>query len=142
MIRRIEKEFEMSNLLSNHTYDKNTRRVTFTYKNRLNVQLNLKLEYPFRSPENIHINGRKIYYNKIGNHRALVKYFNVQCLCCKSMICPNNWKCTYRFEKLIEEYEMYKTIARGSLVLDYLEKEHIVPTEILHIIARFCGDKL
>lgn len=142
MIRRIEKEFKMTDNLSNHTYDKNTRKLTFTYKNRLNVQLNLKLEFPFRPPENLHINGRKIYYNKIGNRQSLAKYFNIKCLCCESIICPNNWKCIYRFEKLIEEYEIFKTMARSSLVLHHLEKNHIAPTEILHIIARFCGDKL
>jgi len=142
MIRRIENEFKMSDILSNYQYDEYTRKIIFTYKNRLNVQLDLKLEYPFRSPENLHINGHKIRYYKIGNSQALVKYFNVQCLCCDSIICPNNWKCTYRFEKIIEEYEMYKTISRCSIVLHHLEKKHILPSEILYIIARFCGDKL
>jgi len=142
MIRRIQKEFEMSDILSNHTYHENTRILTFTYKNRLNIQLNLKREYPFRPPENLHINGRKISYYKIGNSQALIKYFNVQCLSCESILCPNNWKCTYRFEKLIEEYEMYKTISRCSLVLDHFERYEKLPSEILHIISSFCGDKL
>jgi hypothetical protein len=142
MIRRIKKEFETSNILSNSEYNEDTKKLTFTYKNCLNVMITLNIHYPFRPPENLHINARKIYYSKIGNGQALLKYFNIVCLCCESILCPNNWNCTYRFEKIMEEYEIYKTISNGSVVLDYIEKNNLLPSEILHIIARFCGDKL
>ena len=47
MIRRIKKEFETSNILSNSEYNEDTKKLTFTYKNCLNVMITLNIHYPF-----------------------------------------------------------------------------------------------
>lgn len=136
MNKRIKHEFEKSSILSHYHYNEKTKEITFLYKNSIFVKLDID-NYPFRPPNNLHINGKKIHYYQMGITSSLKKYFDVTCLCCLSTICSYNWKCTCNFEMIMKEYELFKQIAHSSIVLNYFEKRNKLPNELLRIIASF-----
>ena len=141
MMRRLKNEFEKNDDLSQYEFNKITNELTFIYKNKSHVKLKLKT-YPFSPPKNLHINNKIINYMNLGNKPMLKKYFNVYCLCCISITCPNNWSCMKSINDIMKEYISYKTLINTSMVFYYLEKKTIIPDEIIEIIAQFCGNKI
>ena len=69
-----------------------------------NISINIKVEkilYPFRSPKVKINNYDYIYIISTCNTKYITKLFGHMCLCCKSILCSNNWAPIYNLEKII-----------------------------------------
>ena len=63
--------------------------------------------FPFRPPKNLMVNNIKVEYFRlpINIKKKLYKFFKIYCLCCSSILCENNWKISYNFLKIVNEYK-------------------------------------
>jgi len=87
--------------------------------------------YPFTPPK-IFINDDN--YNKFLNLRSLrfnsvLKYMKgYECLCCKSIICQNNWSPGYTIKNLINEIDNNKKIKQNifkKLLIDQIKMKYL-----------------
>lgn len=66
--------------------------------------------YPFVPPK-VFINKKHIlHYYKIINiyfNTLLKKYTGMDCFCCKTILCSNNWMPTYNFIHILDEFNEY-----------------------------------
>lgn len=66
--------------------------------------------YPFVPPK-VFINKKYIlHYYKITNRYfniLLKKYTEMDCFCCNTILCSNNWKPTYKFIHILDEFNEY-----------------------------------
>ena len=77
--------------------------------------------YPFTCPSKLSINGNNLFdfYRSIQNSNKLL--FRSECLCCKSLLCMNNWACNKTIEDIIKEVKMvitYKDLYIQRLLLN------------------------
>ena len=59
------------------------------------IVITLPREYPFKMPSSVYVNGINYKTMLIMSEKRineyLVKYYGHECLCCSSIMCPNNW---------------------------------------------------
>jgi hypothetical protein len=83
----------------------------------------LDQNYPFRSPKYFFVNN--INYKKklcFINSKLLVylkKIYGIDCLCCNSLFCNNNWSPGNRLEQIINEYND-NVLIKKNIVKHYL----------------------
>lgn len=137
MIRRLSNEILKSEKISHSNYDSESGDFTFSYTDKYFVSINIPKGYPFYPPKNLTLNYKKIVYYRKGDAEIINKYFNIFCICCVSKLCPNNWNPSIKLEDLIDEYERFKTIINGSLVIRHFIKNNYLNDDIIKIIVGF-----
>ena len=131
--KRINYEYKQSLHMSDlYIYENN---VSFIYKDRYIFSFLIPNSYPFYPPKNITVNFKNLLYHELGNKSVIRKYFNISCLCCKSISCANNWLPTTTLEKIAVEYELFKDIINCSMVIPKLEK--MLPFDITKQIVTY-----
>ena len=71
-------------------------------------QLNITKEYPFHAPSTLKINYKDYRFNYLKIHsektlKELKEFMEFDCLCCSSILCPENWSPAVRLVKIIDE---------------------------------------
>lgn len=130
--RLINEVKKSKNITHFEVYENN---VSFMYKEKYLFSLVIPSSYPFYPPKNISVNYNRIQYHNMGNIDIIRQYFKMRCLCCTSFACANNWLPTHSLEKIADEYERYKGIINGSIVIGYIKKQ--LPDDILHHIVNY-----
>ena len=106
--------------------------VTF-YINGYKYLFEVSQNYPFTVPK-LFING--IHHNDFFNlkserFRKLIKYVsNIDCLCCNSYLCYNNWAPAITFSNIIDQINDYKTIKYliiYKIILDKIKEKYLNP---------------
>ena len=133
----------------NYSYFPDTNTIRFVKNNNL-YSINID-NFPFRPPKNLMVNNVKIEYFKLPMNikKNLFKFFNIYCLCCSSILCQNNWKITYNFLKIVNEYEFnvqlinyiknYEIIKKSDLYkripneIDFVIMDYLKPTKNLFL---------
>lgn len=88
--------------------------------NNNNYNILLHKDYPFKSPNRIFFNG--IDYKQILSIRELrisnylKKYYGLDCLCCSSIICINNWIPTSNISHIINDINNTRRIKKEILL--------------------------
>jgi hypothetical protein len=76
-------------------------------------------EYPFRPPVTVSVNHihfkRYLEVKSPKTLNELRKYYNINCLCCGSISCNNNWTPAVDILRFISEYNNIKKVRRGIL---------------------------
>lgn len=93
------------------------------YKNLL-IEINFIGFFPFQKPD-VLINNK--YYNNILifndpffiNH---LKKLNINCLCCESILCTNNWSPMFGIINILDEIKKNHTLINNIIILKYLNK--------------------
>jgi hypothetical protein len=116
-------------------YDNNI--VNVFYKDRCFISFNIPNYYPFRPIENFMVNNKPVHYYKLGNRHNVRKYFDIQCICCKSLLCYENWKLTKTVKDILDEYDNFKDILNASVLFYYIERKKNLPLDILYVIASY-----
>ena len=104
-LKRIKRELSLFDTIDTIVYklymDKNLFVLEMTYKKKY-LKVFFCKTYPFKPPYSIFVNDINIdtIYKKIMQKNNDIK----ECLCCKSLLCPNNWSAnlTFRFNVLKE----------------------------------------
>ena len=116
-------------------YDNNI--VNVFYKDRCFISFKIPNYYPFRPIENLMVNNKPVHYYKLGNRHNVRKYFDIQCICCKSLLCYENWKLTNTIKDILDEYDNFKDILNASVLFYYIERKKNLPLDILYVIASY-----
>lgn len=103
-----------------------------TFKRKNNIYtFNIPSNYPF-TPPRLTINGQSLstlYDLKTNRFRHILKYINgMDCFCCNSYLCKNNWGPAITFDKIISQIETFKTIKYRiflKLILDKIKEKYL-----------------
>lgn len=112
LYKRVNKEIELLkekyNIL-NYSENYNEIIIHIDYDN---IKIILNDHYPFKPP--------KMYINDIDYIQYLVNLQNTKadklkeldeiCLCCKTILCHNNWKPAFKITQIIDEYDRFNLI--------------------------------
>ena len=106
--------------------------ILVSFKKLQNTYLfNIPSNYPFTSPR-LYINGMEHnrFFNLASNRfTSVLKYISgLDCLCCHSLLCKNNWSPAVTMEHVInemEEYKNYKYLIFIKLILDKIKKKYL-----------------
>jgi hypothetical protein len=113
--------------------------VYFLYKNQ-KVTVFLTIYYPFNPPKKVLINGidynGKIDVSKETNE-YFKKYMNINCMCCDTYLCMNNWSPTFYLIDIVDEYLIRKNIDNTIKKLNMIKYNTIFPCEIIKYIRKF-----
>lgn len=131
--KRLLKEINSTNDITNFEQFENN--ISFVYKDQYLFSLTIPIGYPFYPPKNIYVNYIKVQYFDRGNMEIIRKYFKIKCLCCTSITCGNNWLPTHSLIKIAKEYDRYKGIINGSIVLRHIESK--LPQDVLYHIVNY-----
>jgi len=88
--------------------------------------------YPFNPPK-LYVNGKSIlFYHKIINfqfNKSLKKYIGINCFCCESILCDNNWGPSLTFTSILDELNIYKDVRHQILIriiLDVIKRKYLI----------------
>lgn len=137
MLKRLNNEFKKSKKLSHYSYDSENKEVSFVYNDERMISMNIPNAYPFYPPKNLQVNYQPIVYFQLGNREMIRKYFDIQCICCESIMCGYNWKVLTQLEDIVDEYIKYRAVINASLLFGHMERKHTVPIEMIRHIATF-----
>lgn len=134
-LRRAQKDLD--GIADAYEYNIEDHTVTFQYENK-NIIMQLS-HFPFRPPK-LQINNKPLMYGPCAFPRRLWDRYMVlnpdKCMCCKSILCANNWTPSFRIKHVLEEYTTFtdklKTIAK-ILVFEH----SFLPDDIIREIITF-----
>lgn len=124
----------------NYSYFPDTNTISFIKNNNL---YSMSIDnFPFRPPKNLMVNNIKVEYFKlpINIKNNLYKFFKIYCLCCSSILCENNWKISYNFLKIINEYEFNVQLINYIKNYEIIKKSDLykkIPNEIDFVIMDY-----
>jgi hypothetical protein len=119
MIKRINREItELKKIYNN--IDIIDNKITIDNKTII-----LTKYYPFECPK-VYIN-EKIYNtflltSNIQINNILQTYFNINCLCCSSILCHNNWIAKYGIHNILNEISFVNNIKKDIKYIIFLKK--------------------
>lgn len=140
MRRRLNNELRQSDIIAHTNFDETNKELTFTYDNSSFVTITIPTSYPFYPPNQLHVNYQPIIYYHLGNKRIIWKYFDIRCICCTSITCPENWAPCRTLEHIMEEYYRFKFIINASMVIGYIEQKNKLPYDMIKYIVTFIND--
>ena len=94
----LKKSFDFNLIVNNDSLDViiNTK-----YNNNKSlIHIHLFNDYPFICPD-VYLNGKP--YRKLLEKISIKNNISSKCLCCKTILCPNNWKPGYKISNIIDE---------------------------------------
>tara|TARA_B110001469_G_C9437170_1_gene221727 strand:+ start:215 stop:664 length:450 start_codon:yes stop_codon:yes gene_type:complete len=123
-------------LESCHEYNHNNQLKVII--NNINFTAKLSSQYPFRAP-NLFIND--ISYLKILRFKTKeLKDMKIDCLCCKSLTCTNNWAPSKKVNDIIEEFFYNRKIIKkiiGKWFLTEICIKYNIALELEYYIGDF-----
>ena len=104
--------------------------VSISRKNNIYI-FNIPNYYPFTAPR-LKINSIEqdsFFDLKTEKYKKLLKYVSgLECLCCDSYLCNNNWNPSITFDKIINQIEEYKTFKYNisiKIILDKVKEKYL-----------------
>jgi hypothetical protein len=132
--QRIKRECQLmhdkyDSLFIEYTLDGNIH-IGFT-KSRHEYIFHINKNYPFTCPR-VTINGLNQYnFFKVPSNRfkTILQYISgLQCLCCDSVLCANNWGpaiTLYKIVNQIEEYKKIKLNIQQKILADQIKQKYL-----------------
>ena len=126
-------KYECKTLLSivtNFQVSQNTNRIVLSFRKKNNgknihYSFIIREDYPFKCPEII-VNGApkelfmKLYLDT--HVKFLKEWKGIECFCCQSIFCSENWGPIISFKQIIKEIENIIQIKGGLVMLILIEK--------------------
>lgn len=88
-------------------------------------------DYPFKPPK-LEINFRPYQYyldiKSLDFRSKLLKHKKIRCFCCENKLCGDNWSPAYTMEKIMQEVEIFKNIARDIsyiVIIDVIKRKYL-----------------
>ncbi len=136
-LKRAQKDLDACDYVDEYEYNMEENTVSFQYKNK-NIFMQLT-NFPFKPPY-LEINKKPLVYCPSAFPKRLWdRYMTLhpnKCLCCKSILCDNNWSPACRLGSILTEYndftEKLKTIAK-ILVFEH----SFLPDDMIREIVSF-----
>ena len=106
--------------------------------NNIDFVFKLPIHYPFVPPE-LFIGNSK-YLNMLRIKLPELKAKGIDCLCCKSLTCVNNWKPSKRIIDILDEFFNNKKLIKNIIYNRFLKGiciKHNIPLELEYYIGEF-----
>ena len=92
-------------------------------------------DYPFKPPTNLKVNNKDVRYSLMTRNIMYesIKFFGINCLCCISVLCANNWLIGIKFTDIINEYERSLKLVKYCDIYRILKNNNIfdrIPEEL------------
>ena len=137
-LRRIQKEIEdIKETVWWAKFDKKEYKLKFVDKNLKYFIIEMPIDYPFRPPKNLVVDDKEIFYHRLANKLTINKFFDIKCICCKSILCEFNWNPSKTVKDVVKEYYKFEEISTKSDVIDFLIKKKSIPEEIIKCILEY-----
>lgn len=88
--------------------------------------------YPFNAPK-IYINDKYIIFNhQIKNltfNKLLKKYTGIECFCCETIICGNNWTPSFTFTDILNDINKYRNTREqilNHIIVDVIKRKYLI----------------
>jgi ubiquitin-protein ligase len=88
--------------------------------------------YPFDPPK-IFINGNSIMLNheikNLAFNTSLKKYTGIECFCCETILCRNNWNPAYTFVNVLNDINNFRDARRQIIVriiIDVIKRKYLL----------------
>lgn len=102
------------------------------YNNNTLYNIIIPNSYPFRPPK-LFLN-YKPYMSflrfKDNNYQALLyKYKKINCFCCDTMMCADNWSVHFGINNIINEVNTYKSFCREishRIIIDVIKRKYLI----------------
>ena len=105
LVKAVENRLKRENI--NYQFDKDKGSILFFHKNKkFKIFVN---NFPFRPPTKFSVDDVEVSYSNMASEIQfyLKSFFNIRCLCCISILCPNNWYISNSFTDILNEYENF-----------------------------------
>lgn len=137
-LKRIQREIEkIGDIVQSAEFDAaNFRLILIDIKSK-KFTMDFPDSYPFHPPKNLIVDNERIIYSKIGNNSMIYKFFNIKCMCCKSLLCSYNWNPSKTVEDIIKEYYKFKEISNSIHLFEFLINKKSIPEDIIKNIAGY-----
>ena len=106
--------------------------ILITFKKMCNTyKFNIPRHYPFISPRlSVNDMDQNLFFNlKTTRFKTILKYVSgLDCLCCNSYVCKNNWSPSVTMEVMINQIKQYKTYKYFifiKLILDKIKEKYL-----------------
>ena len=145
--KRLSREFDalMQQNICNKYDVKIQRNAETSYRNMIEYTISFKNlndnkyykfiisdNYPFKPPK-IHINNKPLtFYHKITNEifrNSLKKYTGIQCFCCETILCSNNWGPQFTINDIIKDINYFKNANRQvviRVIIDVIKRKYLI----------------
>jgi len=107
-----------------------------------NKTFNIPKNYPFVKPT-IFINNISYYSFLQTNSKRILQLLGknkIDCLCCSTILCKDNWSPAYTIEKLLKEIEIMNNVKRRvkyQICIEDILKKYNYSNFIFHYIINF-----
>ena len=88
--------------------------------------------YPFKPPK-LYINDKSIsFYHQNTNlefMKNLKKYTGIQCFCCETILCSNNWGPQFTIKNILDDINKYRDARREVIVriiVDVIKRKYLI----------------
>jgi len=103
---------------------------TFIIKSN-NYTFNIPINYPFKNPD-LSLNGKNIFSFfdlKSNRFKTVLKYIKgIDCLCCNSFLCHNNWTPIISLDNIInqiEDFHNIKILIIKKILADKIKEKYL-----------------
>lgn len=141
ILKRIKREVELlvsSNICLEDQFEINTdnNEYTVSIKNIIdnkNYEFKISNYHPFKPPK-LFINKKLItfHHDKILSEKfrgSLIKYTGIECFCCETILCSNNWCPHFTLKDIIDDINKYCD-ARHQIVIriivDVIKRKYLI----------------
>ena len=134
MFKRVYKELAILDVSCNVI--ENSNELYFNYKNK-NMHVIFTRPYPFNPPD-IYIDDKYLTYTYSCFPNSLLNHYITKhsCMCCKSVLCSNNWSPMFTLKTIFDEYftfvEILKNYSRVR-IFKYIN----LPDDMIHEIVSY-----
>lgn len=124
-------------------FDKYKKPIYIVKEDTHRIKIILCENYPFKPPVKLKINdidylNKLCYSNKYLEN--VLKTKEIKCLCCSTMLCPNNWSPSKDLLKLMQEYFNNKDMVIKSIHTKYIDiiiSKNNLPIKIKENILKY-----
>jgi hypothetical protein len=101
-------------------------------KSKKDYTFEITPNYPFTAPK-VYVNGQphnEFFRLPSARFTNILQYVSgIDCFCCNSLLCKNNWAPAVTLEKVINQFEEYKTIKlyiQQKILADQIKRKFLV----------------
>lgn len=141
ILRRIKREVEIlvnSNIcMENQVEIKNVENEEYNVIitnliNNKHYEFKMSSHHPFKPPK-LFINNKLInFHHKSSSHQfknSLTKYTGIDCFCCETILCSNNWSPQFTLKDIIDDINRYcdarhQVVVR--IIVDVIKRKYLI----------------
>ena len=99
---------------------------------KTNYEFKMSSHHPFKPPK-LFINSKLVnFHHKIISEQfrnSLVKYTGIECFCCETILCSNNWSPQFTLKNIIHDIDKYRNARHQvvvRIIVDVIKRKYLI----------------